>query len=131
MNKAKHKPSSRVLVAVLILLAMLVTAGLVADRYIHMQHRKESLAELAGLGLNHEFGSGNQNSISFFSTGDLFPKARRDVVIQHLVTLSSKYNSGLRYAYTIKQFDLSNCSPDDQLIEELRESFPDAEIKLQ
>ena len=124
-------------------LTILVTLGffgilaLTVDRYVHNQHRSESLRELAMLGLNHEFSDGgSSNRISFYSTGDLIAQAPRELVLRNLRTLSAKYNGGFRYGYTIDGFIFFNGTPDDQLVKDqlvkdLREAFPQSNIQLQ
>lgn len=120
------------LAIIFVLLGIIAISALTVDRYIHNQRRGEALAELATLGLNHEFADGgSSNRISFYSTGDSIAQAPRDAVLRNLKTLSSKYNGGLRYGYTIDGVVFSNCTPEEQLVSDLRETFPDAKIELQ
>jgi hypothetical protein len=126
----KQFPRKR-LVILFFSLGIIAISALTADRYIHNQRRGEALAKLATLGLNHEFADGgSSNSISFYSTGDLIAQAPRDVVLRNLKTLSSNYNGGLRYGYTIVGILFSNGTPEKQLISDLRKTFPEVSIEV-
>lgn len=131
MVEEQRNPFSRKLLATFVALGIVAMLALAVDRYIHSQRRSEALAELAAMGLNHEFGEGSDNGISFYSTGALIDNASKDVVLRHLKTLSAQYNGGFRFGYNIDEISFSNATPEEQLINDLRGAFPKARLELQ
>lgn len=132
VKEEQRNPFPKRFLVASLLLVLIAGSAFTVDRYRHAKHQKDALAELASLGLNHEFDVDRSfvNGISFYSTGDAIAHAPSDEVLRHLRTLSKSFNGGLRYGYVIERVDLSNCVPTKQLLQDIRETFPEAEIEL-